>query len=403
MGMEPMGGTSMSLATKTTPRSLPAESQRIWLSLLVVQGSPFCNIDCDYCYLPLRHVTRRMPMDILDKTMDRLCEAELIGPPFDVLWHAGEPLAVPVSYYEQAVEVIERYPPARGHASFVFQTNAMLIDQAWCDFFKQHNAAVGVSVDGPAFIHDAHRKTRTGEGTHAKAMAGIRRLQDNKIPFGVITVITKEALDFPDEIFEFLLGLNCASVGFNIEEIEGANETTSLSVQGGEFRVRGFLRRFYERNREHGFPLRVREFDEVRERLLNPGSYINNETLPLSMINVDCDGNFSTYSPELLGQSSEGYGPFAIGNVMRDRIFDAVQSASFQKIAADIDAGNRKCAETCYYFPYCQGASPTNKYFENKTFNSTETMHCRSVIQAPVDIVRQDIYAHGQWPQNPHP
>lgn len=394
-----MGGTNMSLASINAPMIPPAESQRIWLSLLVLQGSPFCNIDCDYCYLPNRSVTRRMPMEVLAKTMERLCEAELIGPPFDVLWHAGEPLAVPVSYYEQGIEVINRFPPARGNASFVFQTNAMLIDQAWCDFFKSHKADVGVSVDGPAFIHDAHRKTRSGEGSHAKAMAGIRKLQENEIKFGVITVITEDALNHPDEIFEFLEGLNCSSVGFNIEEIEGANQSTSLSVEGGEFRLRKFLRRFYELNRRNGFPLRVREFDDARQRLLDPSCYFNNESQPLSMLNVDCDGNFSTFSPEMLGQSSETYGDFAFGNVMRDRIFDALQDPGFQKVAADIDAGNQKCAETCYYFPYCQGASPTNKYFENKTFDSTETMHCRSVIQTPVDIVRQDMYRHGQWPQ----
>jgi len=378
---------------------LPNDTDRVFLSLLVLQGSPFCNIDCDYCYLPNRNVTRRMSMEVLEKTIARVCEDELIGHAFDILWHAGEPLAVPVDYYEKAIEVIRRFPQADEHAKFVFQTNAMLIDQKWCDFFKLHDVNLGVSIDGPQFLHDAHRKTRKGEGTHAQVVAGIEKLHENELSFGVIAVISETSLDFPDDIFYFLLELGCFNVGFNIEEIEGANRETSLSVDGSEHRLHRFLRRFFELNRQHKFPLQVREFDDARERILNPQTYINNEPQPFSMINVDCDGNFSTFSPELLGQATEEYGSFQFGNVLENRFFDATSNKAFQKILRDIEAGNKKCAESCYYFPFCQGASPTNKYFENKTFDSSETMHCRSVIQIPVDIVRRDIYLHGQWPQ----
>ena len=139
-----------------TPNASPSD-ERVYMSLLVLQGSPFCNIDCDYCYLPNRSDTRRMSMHVLEKTLERVCEAGLIGPPFEVLWHAGEPLAVPVSYYEKAIDVINRFPEARDQASFVFQTNAMLLNDAWTDFFKAHNAHVGVSIDGPDHVHDALR------------------------------------------------------------------------------------------------------------------------------------------------------------------------------------------------------------------------------------------------------
>ena len=282
-------------------REFQADPDRVYLSLLVLQGSPFCNIDCSYCYLPDRTVTRRMPMQVLEKTMERLTEAEMIGPPFDVLWHAGEPLAVPVSYYEQAIQVIRQFPAAADMASFVFQTNAMLIDDRWCDFFGSHKVDLGVSIDGPEFIHDYHRKTRQGKGTFAQVMSGIDKLLAREIRFGVISVISEITLDYPDEMFDFLLNLGTTGVGFNIEEIEGANRTTSLAAAGAEQRVREFLQRFYERNRQHGFPLRVREFDDARERILDPGDYDNNEAIPFSMINVDCDGGFSTFSPELLG------------------------------------------------------------------------------------------------------
>ena len=36
------------------------------LELLVLQPTPFCNINCSYCYLPDRQSTRRMTPDTLD-------------------------------------------------------------------------------------------------------------------------------------------------------------------------------------------------------------------------------------------------------------------------------------------------------------------------------------------------
>lgn len=374
-------------------------NQGVNLSLLVLQGSPFCNIDCQYCYLPNRSDNRRMPMHVLEKAMERVTEAGLVNAPFEVLWHAGEPLAVPVSYYEKAIEVINRFPQARDQASFVFQTNAMLLNDQWCDFFKAHRVNVGVSLDGPADVHDAHRVTRKGKGTHAEAMKGVEVLKRNGISFGVISVVSESSLNRVDDIFDFFLNLGAGGIAFNIEEVEGANCTTSLSAAGSEQRVREFFSRFYQLNREHGFPLRVREFSDARNRYLSNESFWNNETQPFSMINVDCDGNFSTFSPEMLGQSADEYGSFNFGNVMTDAIFDAKDNPVFQKVVSDIEAGNSRCAQTCRYYRYCCGASPTNKYFENKTFDSTETMHCRAVIQAPLDIVRLDIEENGIWSQ----
>jgi len=374
---------------------LPADHQ--YVTLLVLQGSPFCNIDCSYCYLPDRTVTRRMSAHVLEKTLECLSEAQMFGPALDVLWHAGEPLAVPVSYYKKAIEVIRSFPQVYEVASYVFQTNAMLINQAWCDFFREHDCVLGVSIDGPESIHDHHRKNRQGKGTFQEVMRGVEKLQANELGFGVISVLSEVSLDHPEEMFDFFYGMGATGIGFNIEEIEGANRTTSLSAAGAEQRVREFFQRFYQRNRQHGFPLSVREFDDARDRIMSPGEYQNQETTPFSMINVDCDGNFTTFSPELLGQSSEKYGPFQFGNVLTDSIADARQNESFLKVAADVAAGNKKCEESCRYWSSCYGASPTNKYFENETFDSTETMHCRAVIQAPVDIIRNDISKHGQW------
>ncbi|MEM7010785.1 MAG: radical SAM protein, partial [Verrucomicrobiota bacterium] len=150
--------------------------QQVFLGVLVIQPSPFCNLDCDYCYLPNRMSKTRMEMSTLRKVMERVWESGLVADGFQLLWHAGEPLAVPVHWYEEAFDVINSFPGARQRILHTFQTNATLINDKWCEFIKKHRVEVGVSIDGPAFIHDHHRKTRSGRGTHDKVMRGVAKL-----------------------------------------------------------------------------------------------------------------------------------------------------------------------------------------------------------------------------------
>jgi uncharacterized protein len=378
-------------------RLTPRNSERLAMGLLVIQPSPFCNINCDYCYLPNRTDTRRMDFSVLEKVMEKVWSSGLATAPFSLLWHAGEPLAVPISWYEQAFEIIARHPKAHRYVQHSVQTNGTLINDAWCDFFKKHQVEVGISIDGPREIHDHHRKTRKGEGTFDKALRGLECIKRNKVLFGVVTVISDISVDRPDEIYDFYREHHITGIGFNIEEIEGANTSSSLE-QTGTDRIRSFFQRFFERNKADGFPLNVREFDIAQRNILEPGwssrpggDYYNMEADPFGMINVDCFGNFSSFSPELLGQPTEKYGSFSFGNLLGGTLFDATKNASFQHVLTDIEAGNRKCAETCQYYKYCGGSSPSNKYYENGSFDSTETRQCRSTVQIPMQIVLEDL------------
>ena len=72
------------------------------LSLLVVQATPYCNLDCDYCYLPDRHDRRRLEPALLDPILDTVLASPFVEDSFTLLWHAGEPLMVPPAFYDEA-------------------------------------------------------------------------------------------------------------------------------------------------------------------------------------------------------------------------------------------------------------------------------------------------------------
>jgi uncharacterized protein len=376
------------------------------LELLVVQPTPFCNINCSYCYLPDRQSTRRMSTDTLEQTFRWVFASGLAREPFVLLWHAGEPLVVPVSFYESAAELLRRHNPANVPVLQSFQTNATLINAAWCAFLRRPDVHLGVSVDGPDFLHDRHRRTRQGRGTLDRVLRGIHLLHEHGIPFQVITVLTADALDYPDELFDFYQANGIASVAFNVEEIEGPHTASSLQRAGTPERFRRFLTRFLTLALAADPPLSVREFDSSASvlspaRRCGPGARTQ-ENKPWAIVNVDCEGNFSTFSPELLGLSSPTHGAFAQGNVATESLEAVQASARFRRLEEEIGRGVEQCRESCAYFPFCGGGPPGNKYFENGTFASTETLFCRLHKQICFDVtlelLEQDTRTGGAAP-----
>jgi uncharacterized protein len=361
------------------------------LDLLVLQPTPYCNIDCAYCYLPHRQSRKRITPAVLDRTFAAVFASGLVQQPFTVVWHAGEPLVLPPVFYAEAFALLDRHNAGGVPVTHSIQTNATLLDDAWCDFIRSRaDLRIGVSVDGPDYLHDRYRKTRRGEGTHARVVDGMRRLRAHAIPFHVITVLTRASLDCPDELFDFYVAHGVERIGFNIEEIEGPNTASTLSAADARTALTRFLSRFYDLAHRRHPPMHVREFDGTRSALLHAADTPrppDHQTTPLAIVSVDCDGNFSTFSPELLGLASTHYGTFALGNVLTDSLAEAIHSPRLQAMWCDIRAGVARCRTTCPYFDCCGGGAPVNKYFENGSFDSTETMFCRLGRQAVVDVV----------------
>lgn len=362
--------------------------------LVVIQPTTFCNLDCDYCYLPDRHLKHTLSLDLLEPIFKNLFASPYIREKFNIVWHAGEPLTMPISFYEAAFEWIDHLSQQFNVKQYPYfhslQTNGTLINQAWCDLIKTFQVKMGVSLDGLDFLHDQHRKTRTGLGTHASTMRGISYLQKNDIEFSIIAVLTQESLNYPDELFQFFVDHQITRVGFNIEEIEGQHQNSSLNRAGTDDRYRAFMTRFYELTKQSNH-LKVREFERVRKNILQGARLALGQSIPYTIISIDYKGNYMTFSPEILSLESPEYGSFILGNVKSLSFESACQTERFQKINADIQAGVKSCQQTCQYFSLCGGGAPANKYFENGSFNSTKTIYCHYTQQILTDIVLEDL------------
>lgn len=376
--------------------------------LLIIQGTPFCNIDCSYCYLPQRDHRERLSIDLLHRLVDRLIEFmeaapatmwdhvmrrdQAASPAIDVVWHAGEPMVLPVSFYETALAAFEPIVHRGIALSHGLQTNGTLISDRWIAFLLRSGIKIGVSIDGPRDLHDRYRRYRDGRGSFDACMAGIRRLQQASVPFHVISVLSESSLQAADRLFDFYCDTGLFDIGFNIEEIEGSHRTSSLSGAHVPALYSAFLRRFLDRNTAAGFPITLREAEQMSTLMVHGELPRNDQVEAGRILTVDFAGNVSTFSPELAGLRSEAFADFIIGNIRKSSLAEMLSGPITSALAAEIARGVAQCRSTCDLFAFCKGGSPVNKFCETGSFAGSATMHCALTVKATLQECVEAIY-----------
>ena len=110
-----------------------------------------CNLDCAYCYYSYKQTNR-----ISDALLERFIEQYIAGQEEDPVvfnWHGGEPALLGLDFFRKVVELEKKY--ANGHRiDNDFQTNGTLLNDDWCEFFKNNHFYVGLSIDGPKHLHN---------------------------------------------------------------------------------------------------------------------------------------------------------------------------------------------------------------------------------------------------------
>ncbi|MER6948839.1 cyclophane-forming radical SAM/SPASM peptide maturase GrrM/OscB [Nonomuraea sp. NPDC000554] len=339
------------------------------IRLVVLQPTSLCNLNCLYCYVPGRRDARIMSEETLEVVIRAILESDLVDDQVEFLWHAGEPLTAGLPFYERAVELIAAH---NSHARTVWnaiQTNGTLLDDTWARFLAGHRFSVGLSMDGPSFLHDRQRPTWGGRGSLARTLRGLHHLRTHGIEPGALCVLTRKALLHPDALFEFFHENSIRWLGFNVEEIENEHRTTSLKEADTSMMVkeyRAFMERIWQLWRSCAPDMVIREFEDIvgliADKLENP-SYMRApyETEPFRIITVSRDGDVSTFSPEFAGAASVQYGGFRLGNLHRESLAAMTASPLSGRLSRDVAEGVRRCRQTCAYFDFCGGDScPTN-------------------------------------------
>ncbi|MBP2704354.1 radical SAM protein [Microbispora sp. RL4-1S] len=347
---------------------------------LVLQPTPLCNLSCSYCYLPHRTLSQRMPPEVLHAVASSAEKLTDRGGRIDIVWHGGEPLTVGVSRFAEMLAPFESLRLQRRITHYV-QTNAVLLNERWCELLSGHGVRVGVSIDGPAPLN-ARRVDLRGQPSFARALRGIRTLHDHAIPFSIITVVGADGIAQPEPLLDFLARLDPHSIGLNIEELEGVN-TTAPPITPRQ--AEEFWARVAAWSVQPGHLPVLRDVQRIANylRLIRLGQHQAWGSRRLDPIpTIAWNGDVVLLSPELAGITDQAYGDFIAGNVRDQSIPAMLATAHRLRYVREFMAGLRACRDTCTFWDFCRGAQAGNRYFEHGTFSATETTYCRLTRQA---------------------
>src|ERR1700756_812252 len=193
------------------------------ISQLLIKVAARCNIDCSYCYwfrdAAVYQKPKLMSLGVLQQLLRRIDEhiVKYSLAEFPLILHGGEPLLWGIENFQPIADACEDIS-ARTNCEIPIgvTTNGVLIDEAWLDCFEAHDISVAISLDGPAHIHDAHRRTFQGSGTHAAVEGAARMLLSRDIEVSALAVCNP-AHD-PSEYFDFFAGSGIANYDIMIPD-----------------------------------------------------------------------------------------------------------------------------------------------------------------------------------------
>ena len=169
---------------------------------------PICNLDCKYCfYLEKENLYPnaddfKMPYNILESFIRQKISAHKVQN-VHFSWQGGEPTMLGVEYFKKVVEFQKKYANGKTVTN-AFQTNGILLNDEWCEFFNKNNFLIGLSIDGPKEIHDKYRVNKVGNPTFDQVIRGIEYLKKHKVEFNTLTVVHKDNSYKPLEVYNFL-------------------------------------------------------------------------------------------------------------------------------------------------------------------------------------------------------
>lgn len=177
-----------------------------------------CNLRCKYCYyLEKLHLYRNAPARVMsDELLERFVQEYIQAQTMSQVlftWHGGEPLMRPLSFYRKAVALQEKYAFGR-QIDNTIQTNGTLLTDEWCEFFKEHNWLVGISIDGPQDFHDEYRRTASDKPSWQKVMRGIRLLRKHGVEWNAMAVVNDFNAGYPLEFYHFFKEMGAKYIQF---------------------------------------------------------------------------------------------------------------------------------------------------------------------------------------------
>jgi len=207
-------------------------------------------------------------------------------------FHGGEPCLIgPITFDRWCRFARERLSFL--DLSLAIQTNATLLDEAWCSVLKEHQVAVGVSIDGPREVNDRARIDHAGKGSYDDIVRGLAFLRKQDINFTLLCVIPIGAE--PLGVHQHLLSLDPKRINYLLPDsrhsIHGQSTNIEISTPCADFLIPVFEHWWQQGT----MSLRIPIFIQIARLILGGESDL--DTLgggPLSFIFIETDGDIES-------------------------------------------------------------------------------------------------------------
>ena len=326
-------------------------------SLLIKPASADCNLRCEYCFYidhlnGLEHVPR-MSDEVLEAMIASYMRTNQ-GNSYAFGWQGGEPTIMGLKFFKKVVELQQKYGKTGTVVQNGLQTNCTLITDEMAKFFGEYKFLLGVSLDGPEYLHDHYRKTIRQKPTHALVMRGIENLKRNKVEFNILTLVNNLTVKKAKEIYNYH-----KEKGYFYHqyipcvEYDENNNPYPFSITGeewGEF----LCEIFDEWIKEDVNKISIRVFDSILEFLVyNRYNVCSMQDNCCQYFVVEHDGNVFPCDffvrKELL-----------IGNVLTGTWEEFLKSPTYLHFGRQKTMWNDEC-NTCSYLKLCHGGCQKNR------------------------------------------
>jgi uncharacterized protein len=359
-------------------------------SLLIKPVSAVCNLDCSYCFyldrdadpysaLPARRMT--------EETLERLVDNYLFYsyPASTFAFQGGEPTLAGPAFFENLVKLQQQHGRNGQSVSNAMQTNAVLLNDRWCELFRQYNWLIGVSVDGPEAVHDLYRFNKQGAGTWRKVMAGIECLQKHGVEFNALCVVSQANVTKAAELYKFFRSLGIEYIQYiPLSEFDGMGQPLPFNItpeQYGWFLCETFDLWWPERRK-----MRIRCFDNIAEALAGqkPGTCTMHETCD-SYVVVEFNGD--VYPCDFFVETG-----WKLGNINIDSWPEIARRQRRFQFAAKKTIAHPEC-QVCEYQAICHGGCPKHRHDPRRDFNDLDYFCAayKMIFRKAVDPLRKEL------------
>jgi uncharacterized protein len=381
------------------PRTIPPR-----IHVLAKPTGSVCNLNCSYCFYLRKELlypgsSFRMSDEVLEKYICQLIESHH-SDKVTVAWQGGEPTLMGVDFYRRAIELQEKYRRPGMTFENTMQTNGTLLNDEWCEFLRENDFLIGISIDGPRELHDAYRVDKRGMPTFDNAMRGLRLLQKHGVEYNVLVTVNRTNADRPLDVYRFLRDEAGSSWMQCIPMIERLSEGAVTPYQQGTTvsdrtveseQWGGFLIAIFDEwvGRDVG-NIFVQTFEAAVRSWLGMGSSGMCIFDPVCGHGLALEHNGDLYSCDHFVEPG-----YLLGNIIQGHMIDLVGSKQQRKFGQyKLDALPRSCRECKVRFA-CHGECPKNRFLTTTDGESGLNYLCAGYkaffqhIDRPLQIMAQ--------------